>query len=244
MIKFFRKIRQKLLSENKFSKYLIYAIGEILLVVIGILIALQVNNWNQLQNLKKTEISILEGIRKDILSDTVDINFNIRAYKSVIRNDSVIINRLINKTGFGKGLTNQLNYTINADWSIVLHESRFEEAKLKGLSIISNNNLRDQINLLYEFDYKYLMMLENQTEYFDETKTLKNIGKYLSVDSTGVTMSFKDFEKLTQDNYSIYTLNNAIANRKMILEAHLNTLESALLTVENIEKEIDILKEK
>ena len=47
MIKFFRKIRQRLLTENKFSKYLIYAIGEIVLVVIGILIALQINNWNE-----------------------------------------------------------------------------------------------------------------------------------------------------------------------------------------------------
>jgi len=43
MIKFFRKIRQKLLIENKFSKYILYAIGEIILVVIGILIALQIN---------------------------------------------------------------------------------------------------------------------------------------------------------------------------------------------------------
>ncbi|MDF0718210.1 DUF6090 family protein [Muricauda sp. 334s03] len=47
MIKFFRKIRQRLLNENRFSKYLLYAIGEIVLVVIGILIALQINNWNE-----------------------------------------------------------------------------------------------------------------------------------------------------------------------------------------------------
>ena len=47
MIKFFRKIRQQLLTENKFSKYMIYAIGEIILVVIGILIALGINNWNE-----------------------------------------------------------------------------------------------------------------------------------------------------------------------------------------------------
>ena len=47
MIKIFRKIRQKLLTENKFSKYLLYAIGEIVLVVIGILIALSINNWNE-----------------------------------------------------------------------------------------------------------------------------------------------------------------------------------------------------
>jgi hypothetical protein len=46
MIKFFRQLRQKLLTENKISKYLLYAFGEIVLVVIGILIALQINNWN------------------------------------------------------------------------------------------------------------------------------------------------------------------------------------------------------
>lgn len=47
MIKFFRKIRQRLLTENKFSKYLLYAIGEIILVVIGILIAININNTNE-----------------------------------------------------------------------------------------------------------------------------------------------------------------------------------------------------
>jgi len=47
MIKFFRKIRRQLLTENRFSKYLLYAIGEIVLVVIGILIALQINIWNE-----------------------------------------------------------------------------------------------------------------------------------------------------------------------------------------------------
>ncbi len=53
MIKFFRKIRQNLLLENKTGKYLKYAIGEIVLVVIGILIALQINNWNESRKLQK-----------------------------------------------------------------------------------------------------------------------------------------------------------------------------------------------
>ncbi|MEJ2113692.1 MAG: DUF6090 family protein, partial [Flavobacteriaceae bacterium] len=70
MIKLFNKIRQRLLSENKFSKYLLYAIGEIILVVIGILIALQVNNWNNerkeqldAEELSKSLIAELEGIK-------------------------------------------------------------------------------------------------------------------------------------------------------------------------------------
>jgi hypothetical protein len=69
MIKFFRKIRQKLLSENKFSKYLIYAIGEIVLVVIGILIALSINNWNEVQKDKRKAVIILEAIRSDMGQD-------------------------------------------------------------------------------------------------------------------------------------------------------------------------------
>ncbi len=47
MIKFFRKIRQQLLVQNKVSRYLLYALGEIVLVVLGILIALSINNWNE-----------------------------------------------------------------------------------------------------------------------------------------------------------------------------------------------------
>ena len=65
MIKFFRKIRRKLLTENKFSKYLLYAIGEIILVVIGILIALQINNWNSLQNDRDIEQSTLKNLKAE-----------------------------------------------------------------------------------------------------------------------------------------------------------------------------------
>lgn len=65
MIKFFRRIRQKLLSENKFSKYLLYAVGEIILVVIGILIALQINNWNLTQQDRKTEKENLLALQKE-----------------------------------------------------------------------------------------------------------------------------------------------------------------------------------
>ena len=69
MIKFFRKIRQNLLTENKFSKYLLYAIGEIVLVVIGILIALSISNQNQQRINEKKIASILEEIQNDLIKD-------------------------------------------------------------------------------------------------------------------------------------------------------------------------------
>jgi hypothetical protein len=69
MIKFFRKIRQNLLSEGKIAKYFKYAIGEIVLVVIGILIALQINNWNESRKQAATEKEFITSLKSDLKQD-------------------------------------------------------------------------------------------------------------------------------------------------------------------------------
>ena len=74
MIKFFRKIRERLLIENKFSKYVIYAIGEIVLVVIGILIALQINNWNENKKQEQRAIIYANKIINDIETDLKNVD--------------------------------------------------------------------------------------------------------------------------------------------------------------------------
>ena len=74
MIKFFRKIRLHLLTENKFSKYLLYAIGEIILVIIGILIALYINNWNQIEKSKSESNRLLILLTLDLEKDINHIN--------------------------------------------------------------------------------------------------------------------------------------------------------------------------
>ena len=65
MIKFFRRIRQQLVSQNKFSKYMLYAIGEIILVVIGILIALSINNWNEARKDRGFETQALINLKAE-----------------------------------------------------------------------------------------------------------------------------------------------------------------------------------
>ena len=81
MIKFFRKIRQNLLMENKTSKYFKYAIGEIILVVIGILIALQINNWNEDRKIRKAEKELFQNILTDLRFDENRIKNYILQYK-------------------------------------------------------------------------------------------------------------------------------------------------------------------
>ncbi len=95
MINFFRKIRQRLLSENKLSKYLLYAIGEIVLVVIGILIALQINNWNLVQQDRKIEKANLLALQKEfsqnktVLQEVILLNIqNIKGAEKLIQSFS------------------------------------------------------------------------------------------------------------------------------------------------------------
>jgi uncharacterized membrane protein YgaE (UPF0421/DUF939 family) len=70
MIKFFRKIRQNLLMENKTGKYFKYAIGEIILVVIGILIALSINNWNENRKSNIAELETYQRIINDLKTES------------------------------------------------------------------------------------------------------------------------------------------------------------------------------
>ena len=85
MIKFFRRIRQNLLEEKKFSRYLVYAIGEIVLVVIGILIALAINNSNQNRIIREKEQTYLLGLRDEFETSRLKLqelmNVNRRSYE-------------------------------------------------------------------------------------------------------------------------------------------------------------------
>jgi hypothetical protein len=91
MIKFFRHIRQRLLIEGKTGKYLKYAIGEIALVVIGILIALQVNNWNEVRKDKKLVNEYLMSMMEDLNSDIMEYDQNIRSFERQMQNNSRIL---------------------------------------------------------------------------------------------------------------------------------------------------------
>jgi len=105
MIKFFRQIRQQLLMENKTSKYLKYAIGEIVLVVIGILIALQINNWNEKNIENSQELIYYKNINRQLNEDKNAIIANIEynnhffgqfqnAIKIIEENDRLLIDTL------------------------------------------------------------------------------------------------------------------------------------------------------
>ena len=91
MIKFFRRIRQNLIMENKTSKYFKYAIGEILLVVIGILLALQINNWNENRINANKETAILANIHKEFQQNRKQLDSVVFSHRLSHTNSAKII---------------------------------------------------------------------------------------------------------------------------------------------------------
>src|SRR4030065_2883209 len=91
MIKFFRKIRQNLLSDGKTGKYFKYAIGEIVLVVIGILIALQLNNYNDSLKQNDLEQKALNNLKLDFVYNQNELNKSIEKLKKMQRNNIIIL---------------------------------------------------------------------------------------------------------------------------------------------------------
>ncbi|WP_339896271.1 DUF6090 family protein [uncultured Algibacter sp.] len=167
MIKFFRKIRQNLLMENKTGKYLKYAIGEIILVVIGILIALQINNWNQNRLNEDLESlyykRLLDDVREEKLILDATINYSkkvsfhakkaIAVYENSPNADSNPIENIINMYQ-----ASQLSDSYSAS-------STFKELIASGqINLIQNDSLKTALIAYYNIEWSEtgVFTLENK----------------------------------------------------------------------------------
>lgn len=96
MIKLFRNLRKNVIMENNTSKYIKYAIGEIALVVIGILIALQINNWNQNRQQRAQLDSILKSVKEDLITDTTVVAQVIKFYDTINKYSNKVMTKEFN----------------------------------------------------------------------------------------------------------------------------------------------------
>jgi hypothetical protein len=151
MLKLFRKIRQNLLMENKTGKYFKYAIGEIFLVVIGILIALQINNWNENRKLENNKQKLLLALKQELQINKGTLeNYLIGLHK----NNSQV-NKLINYSAGAQELpidsvriyASTLSYPIK----LSLLNSVFEEAVSAGKFEILGDSLKQTLSFLKDF---------------------------------------------------------------------------------------------
>ena len=209
MIKFFRRIRQKLLSENRFSKYLIYAIGEIILVVIGILIALQINNWNdnRIKNnqVKTYALKLISDLKQDIQAVKY---IKWQAETAYLRLDS-----LINYTR-----NQSIEDCNNLDLYVLAYNARYkpyswnrasyEELKSTGiLSYFDNDSL---VNLLVKYDaFSKHMDADYQEDFELIMETNKLIQKVVNMNYIGNPLAIRITTTAYFDQVEIIDYQNA-----------------------------------
>ena len=166
MIKFIRKIRQKLLSENKFSKYLIYAIGEIILVVIGIVIALQINNWNTERENKKLKTVYLQALVNDLAKDTVDINRIVKIQKADLESTQNFLKRIHSTTATIDTIIKMAKKEYNYSFSV-----KRDYANNTFNTIISSGNIelfdKELVEMLMDLNSLQIDQLERFDSHID-----------------------------------------------------------------------------
>ena len=149
MIKFFRKIRQQLLNEGKTVRYLKYAIGEIILVMIGILLALQVNNWNELRKKNALEIKILNEIKVNLVSTMLSFNRTIETEEIYLKYNFIILDHINNNKPYDESLDEAFGMYF---WTVTTPtvSAGYEYLKSTGLELIANDSLRIEISSIFE----------------------------------------------------------------------------------------------
>jgi len=225
------------------GKYLKYAIGEIILVVIGILIALALNNWMENRKESDLEIRILNEISENLAEDIGSLQNDIRLNEVGINNLQVIENALDSNGAltdtlrmlFGRIIFNPTN---------TLNTSGYKNLSNIGFKIIAEDTIRKSITYLYETQYSFLKEREETAkkatyeylntrfqEYFKEIKFVTSKNKYL------FTKLYypKNYENLKSD----YNFQRLLDYSKEIKHGNLYDLDIVVNDIQNTKRMID-----
>lgn len=142
MISVFRRIRKKLLTQNKVSKYLLYAIGEILLVVVGILIALQVNNWNEDRLSRQFEIRMLTEIRNAFSDDLGISQFLKERNELKLQGIQEMLKMVASEESYPDTVLLKAYNKMTISYYLNYNLGPYETIKSVGLDKISNDSVR------------------------------------------------------------------------------------------------------
>lgn len=224
MISFFRKIRQKLLEESKIRNYLKYAIGEILLVVIGILIALQINIANEAYKAKQSEQVVLKNLIQDLREDSLSFSDNLATLAQINILHQVLYEIGVNGMDLEIEDPNMIRKLIYYN-PIAIKNDPFVADK------ISNEDIRKEINTysryLIDLDFtysEYAGLLENRIRVFLADKKVHHLSNYFANRDNSVKGAVPlDFV----DKEGLILLSKTPEFQQLLLEASIKTKNTA-----------------
>lgn len=217
MIKFFRTIRQNLLKEGKTINYFKYAIGEIVLVVVGILIALQINNWNEIKSEQVIEKAYMKNLLEDLQDDILIYEKFQNSNKNIYALTDSIIPGL--KSENRKNNVSKLAYwtrMVTISWTIIQPVQRtYEQMKSSGhLRLVKDKEVANAIstyyNSLFEFDGYHDAAMLWAADYVESIGKIFDAEINLKIMRTRKIQEAKESGLLTEDPIVLNQLMNSL----------------------------------
>ena len=211
MLRFFRQIRQRLLTDNKFSKYLLYAVGEILLVVIGILIALQIDNWNEWRKDREREQKVLETLADNLARNRVSLLKGLDGVESLHQSSQIIFDFFEGKITYHDSL--DIHFMLGMRPGVMsglISSEGYENYKNVGFDIILSDSLKANVLNLFEMSYPNLeawRRLIPEINHQRENTTIRNqyLRRNKPIDIVGLLNS-NDMYEMYAEVYDMRTL--------------------------------------
>jgi hypothetical protein len=200
-MKFFRNIRKKLIEQNKARNYFFYAIGEIILVVIGILIALQVNNWNENRKTIVLEKNYLSDIKNNLIADTLTFSTAIKRVKQTISNNKRLLNPEIIHEISADSLFYLLQTSFHSTRIYHIDNSTFLKLSNTGFVESGNHNaIFKEINNYYNKEFvAYSEYIEWDKEQSIDMFNKDFLGSFKDIDLTNLSLENNSSVKETTE---------------------------------------------
>ena len=223
------------MQKNKFTTYLLYAIGEIVLVVIGILIALQINNWNTIKKNVALEKELLSQMKEELEGDLIMLREAKGMSEVALAGGNFILKAVREKRHMDDSLATHFSYTTIPFVFFVPRTSTYENLKSLGFQFISNKKLRNTIQELYTTFEK----AQNGQRIFQEEFLITiNLYSLEHFDQSNRNRPF-DWNALIEDKYFANLMANYVEVHGMMLEEILTSVEENIKhAIEEIEAEI------
>ncbi|NQZ44629.1 MAG: hypothetical protein HRT65_09980 [Flavobacteriaceae bacterium] len=240
MIAFFRKIRTSLVSGNQLHKYLLYAIGEIVLVVIGILVALQINTWNNERIDTNREAQYLRNIERDLTRQLSAITVQMDFESEVAKNCDLALASFVSgdRLKADSTLAMALGNTTSRRTFLNPNPAYKELVSTGNIALLKNEDFKDQlINYYLELERIERIIGNNNMLYTDQIYTKKVLETALHDQRGSWEMMFKTYERQYKPNFVMTDANRAkllatsekILNddvQELVLVNHLNARKS------------------
>jgi len=243
MANLFRNIRKQLIGSNDYIKYAKYAIGEIFLIVIGILLALYLNHLNSESTKVEEQIKTLKEIKSNLNSSIISLERAIESEQNYMTYNLIILDYMNHKKPYDTLLDRAFGTYF---WTISSNtvSAGYDYLKSKGIDLVTNDQLRSEISFIFESE---LLVLKNENEVWANNLQqnisypyhVKHFIKYYPEDGASSDFEFArpfDYDLLLEDNYFKSINAEIISNRKW----NINSIQNIIAKIQRLIAAIDI----